>query len=142
MLHLLHELAVSNTHAELQAELDRRGRRPNVTDTFRDDIELDQSRLTFSDVEPFSGWKKLAEGGFGVVYYVEDASPPVQLHIQVKGGSHVKHFRDMAVKVPKPEGVAELKAEVEALSKLAHENIVAILGMTQGPHPTAMCTTG
>eukprot|EP01048_Picozoa_sp_COSAG05_P026844 COSAG05_NODE_7536_length_799_cov_6710.162857_1_plen_191_part_10 len=46
-----------------------------------------------------------------------------------------KLFDHAAVKVPKPEGVDELKAEVEALSKLAHENVVAILGMTEGPSP-------
>ena len=49
------------------------------------------------------------------------------------GLGDVRPFSHMAVKVPKPEGVDELKAEVEALSKLAHENVVAILGMVEGP---------
>jgi serine/threonine protein kinase len=38
----------------------------------------------------------------------------------------------MALKVPKPEGVEELKREVESLHHLSHPNVVQILGMVYG----------
>ena len=62
----------------------------------------------------------LAEGGFGEVFLV-----PANPDIQVAG----RHFSTIVVKVPKKEGVAELKGEVESLGKLDHENVVLILGM-------------
>ena len=34
-----------------------------------------------------------------------------------------------------PQGVEELKGEVESLGKLSHENVVQICGMTEGPEP-------
>ena len=131
------ELFRSSNYEMLFKEHERRQRRPAVVDTFRDDIELEHVRLTFWDIQRFGSWKKIAEGGFGVVYERDDISPPVQLQLQVGDTQEVRYFRRMAVKVPKPEGVDELKAEVEALSKLTHENVVAILGMTEGLSPSA-----
>ena len=103
--------------------------RPNVAEFFRDDISLDQMRFMMwgTPQTPFSQWDFLAEGGFGKVFKVKDVSPPIE--------SNGRQFSVVAVKIPKPEGVDELKAEVEALSKLAHENVVAILGMTEGASP-------
>jgi serine/threonine protein kinase len=141
-------------HTALHAEHTRRGRRPDVNDVYRDDIELDHRRLVIWDAaKPFEKWTPLAEGGFGVVYKVDDVSPPIQVCINVpvteglsmanavptaEGLAHTtvaRQFRCIAVKVPKPGGVKELKAEVEGLSKLAHKNVVAILGMCEGRSP-------
>ena len=43
-----------------------------------------------------------------------------------------RHFRRVALKVPKKEGIEELKGEVESISKLSHLNVVQILGMLSG----------
>ena len=63
----------------------------------------------------------MAVGGFGVIYDVHN----VATSIIVSG----RRFARMVVKVPKEDGVAELKTEVESLGKLEHENVVQILGM-------------
>eukprot|EP01047_Picozoa_sp_COSAG01_P010075 COSAG01_NODE_423_length_17260_cov_203.736962_9_plen_1246_part_00 len=128
-------------HPALRAERARRGRRPAVDDAYRDDIELDHGRLVMWDTsEPFEDWDWVAEGGFGVVYKHDNVSTPIQVCIKVSaadGGEHIvaRQFRCIAIKVPKSDGVDELKAEVEGLSKLGHENVVAILGMCSGPSP-------
>ena len=109
--------------AGLQREQARREMRPEVTDTFRDDIEIDPARLDFWSVQPFDLWTELAEGGFGKVFDV--AADP---DIEVDG----RRFRRVAVKVPKPEGVLELTGEVKSLSGLSHPNVVQILGMCFG----------
>ena len=98
-----------------------------MVETFRDDIELDLLRFTLWCIEPFSNWQKLAEGAYGQVYLVRNV-----LDIEVKG----KYYRTVVVKVPKKEGVAELKDEVEKLGVLSHENIVQILGMMNGVPPS------
>jgi serine/threonine protein kinase len=121
---------------DLQKEQDRRKLRPEVADTFRDDLELEHRRFTLWNIEPFSNWGEvgadgrivpLAEGGFGKVYLIEDVSPPVAVNGRL--------FRRVAMKVPKPSGVSELKGEVQSLGCLAHENVVQILGMVEGPEP-------
>ena len=76
--------------------------------------------MNFQDIEPFSHWgdkvdgrtKPLAEGAFGKVYAVDDV-----LSIQV--GNRL--FRKVAMKVPKPSGVSELRGEVESLGGLSRE---------------------
>ena len=121
-------------HQGLQQEQQRRALRPDVAETFRDDLELDPKRFTFWDIEPFSCWgkkvngrtKPLAEGGFGKVYLVNDVFP-----IEVAG----RMFTKVVMKVPKPSGVVELKGEVESLGGLAHPNVVQILGMVKGLEP-------
>eukprot|EP01046_Picozoa_sp_COSAG06_P024420 COSAG06_NODE_1989_length_7901_cov_61.871203_6_plen_1247_part_01 len=110
-------------HAELQREQARRALRPEVKDTFRDDIEIDSARLDFWSVEPFDLWTEVAEGGYGKVFGA--AADP---DIEVAG----RRFRRIAVKVPKPEGVPELTGEVKSLSGLSHPNVVQILGMCFG----------
>jgi hypothetical protein len=121
---------------DLQKEQDRRKLRPEVADTFRDDLELEHRRFTLWNINPFSNWGEvgadgrivpLAEGGFGKVYLIEDVSPPVAVNGRL--------FRRVAMKVPKPSGVSELKGEVQSLGCLAHENVVQILGMVEGPEP-------
>ena len=100
--------------SSLRQERVRRERRPKVKDTFRDDIELDPVRLDFWSIEPFDQWKHVAEGSFGKVFNV-NASPDVEI-----AGSR---FRHIALKVPKREGVEELKSEVESLAHLSHPNV-------------------
>jgi hypothetical protein len=80
----------------LHQERGRRARRPEVKDTFRDDIEIDPSRLTFWSITPFAEFDEgpLAEGGFGKVF--DAAANP---DIEVAG----RRFRRVALKVPKPE---------------------------------------
>jgi serine/threonine protein kinase len=125
-------------HAELKAEQQRRRLRPNVADTFRDDLNLHHDRFTLWSITPFSQWGKeaaggqilpLAQGGFGKVYLVMDISPP----IEVTG----RLFRSCVLKVPKQfkQAVDDLKEEVERLGPLAHPNVVQILGMVNGPEP-------
>ena len=70
--------------------------------------------------------KPIATGGFGEIFLLP-VSPP----IVVNG----KQFKRIVLKVPKPNGVLELKGEVESLHHLTHENIVQILGMVEGPAP-------
>ena len=136
----IQSLFESSTHSMLVDEKARRQHRPDVSDTFRDDIQLDYPRLSFWDIDKFEGWKQLAEGGFGVVYGLENVSPAVQLQFKIRNserGEHMtRHFSHMALKAPKPDfDDGELKAEVESLSKLAHQNVVAILGMVEGASP-------
>ena len=128
--------SASDTHHELQKEQHRRELRPVVADTFRDDLELEHRRFTLWNINPFSNWGEvgadgrivpLAEGGFGKVYLIDDVSPPVAVNGRL--------FRRVAMKVPKPSGVSELKGEVQSLGRLAHENVVQILGMVEGPEP-------
>ena len=117
VLNTIMELAHSGKYPLLREEQERRMHRPNVAEFFRDDISLDQMRFMMwgTPQTPFSQWDFLAEGGFGKVFKVKDVSPPIE--------SNGRQFSVVAVKIPKPEGVDELKAEVEALSKLAHENV-------------------
>eukprot|EP01045_Picozoa_sp_COSAG04_P031908 COSAG04_NODE_6077_length_1416_cov_1.637813_2_plen_323_part_00 len=110
----------------LWQEKARRSRRPEVEDTFRDDIELDPMRLSLWSIRPFDNWSHLAEGGFGKVFDLHEIAPPIEV-----GG---RRFDRMVVKVPKKEGVAELKGEVQRLSGLEHEHIVQILGMAYCTH--------
>eukprot|EP01046_Picozoa_sp_COSAG06_P012519 COSAG06_NODE_738_length_12674_cov_107.030934_2_plen_487_part_00 len=130
------QYASDSHHHDLQKEQQRRELRPEVADTFRDDLELEHRRFTLWNIMPFSNWGEvgpdgrivpLAEGGFGKVYLIEDVSPPVAVNGRL--------FRRVAMKVPKPSGVSELKGEVQSLGRLAHENVVQILGMVEGPEP-------
>jgi serine/threonine protein kinase len=116
----------SHNYEQLHQEGIRRARRPKVQDIFRDDIELDPVRLDLWSIEPFGQWTKVAEGTYGTVFDII-ASPDVEV-----AGSR---FRRIALKVPKQEGVAELKGEVESLAQLAHENVVQVLGMVYGKTP-------
>eukprot|EP01047_Picozoa_sp_COSAG01_P054482 COSAG01_NODE_5956_length_3935_cov_5.884515_1_plen_1269_part_10 len=113
-------------HAFMQKELGRRNRRPNVP--MRDDIELDYTRLTHWDIEPFDGWVPFAEGDFCKVFRVKNVAPAIQVN--------TRQFQVVAVKIPKLIEDAKLKAEVELLSALDHENVVQVLGMAVGDaHP-------
>jgi len=105
----------------LSDEQKRRARRPDVTDHFRDDIEIDSDRMDFWSVRPWDHWRHFGTGTFGQVFEVFQVSPA----IEVFG----RHFRRMAVKVPKASGVDALRSEVTSLHTLDHENVVAILGM-------------
>eukprot|EP01046_Picozoa_sp_COSAG06_P060562 COSAG06_NODE_12930_length_1311_cov_1.111386_1_plen_381_part_10 len=120
-------------HKALKKELERRKRRPVVPDYFRDEIELDPERFNFWAVneKEYANWEPKAEGGFGAVFGVNDASPP----LIVSDGGQPRLFKYVAVKVPKSNGVYELVGEVESLSLLTHINVVQILGMFQGPSP-------
>ena len=76
------------------------------------------------------------------MWKIKEVFPAIRKNSRVdKDGSFAievneRRFSELVVKIPKPEGVDELKAEVEALSRLTHENVVAILGMTEGPCPS------
>jgi hypothetical protein len=113
----------------LHTEKKQRDRRPKVGDTFRDDMEIDHSRLTLWDIRtPCFGYgKHIAAGGNGVVFRHKNVSPL----IEVNG----KLYETVAIKVPKKEGVVALKSEVESLYHLSHDNVVQILGMIEGPAP-------
>ena len=124
-------------HDKLSREQKRRAGRPDVVETFRDDLELDHLRFTFWDIDPFSNWgdkmidgkpKPFAEGGFGKIYLAKDV-----LAIEVKG----KLFTKIALKVPKQfaQAIDDLKGEVVSLGPMAHPNVVQILGMVNGPVP-------
>ena len=113
----------AHEHDQLRQESIRRERRPNVMDTFRDDIELDPARLDFWSVQPFDQWDPLGDGAYGEVFSTQ-ADPDIEV------GS--RRFRRMALKVPKAAGVVELKGEVESLHRLSHPNVVQILGMLYG----------
>eukprot|EP01044_Picomonas_judraskeda_P022316 COSAG03_NODE_5514_length_1231_cov_2.052120_1_plen_409_part_11 len=113
----------STTHEKIRQEKIRRRGRPKVKETFRDDIHLDPARLDLWSIEPFGQWTNVAEGAYGTVFEII-ASPDLEV-----AGSR---FRHIALKVPKQEGVAELKGEVESLAHLAHPKVVQILGMVYG----------
>jgi hypothetical protein len=131
---------LAGAHKQLGIELARYENRPDVDDEkFRDDLELDHRRFTLWDIVEGScedytrstGGEPLAEGGFGKAFLHSDVSPPIE--------ANGKLFREVVLKVPKPAGVAELKGEVKSLHSLSHENVVQIMGMTEGPAPgTAM----
>jgi hypothetical protein len=131
---------LAGAHTQLGTELARYENRPDVEgEKFRDDLELDHRRFTLWDIVEGScedytrstGGEPLAEGGFGKVFRHSDVSPSIE--------ANGKLFREVVLKVPKPDGVAELKGEVKSLHSLSHENVVQILGMTEGPAPgTAM----
>ena len=123
------EAPTPEPHPALSRETARRSLRPDVKDNFRDDIDLDYQRLIQWHVtDPFVElWEYVGMGAYGKVYVIRFVAPP----IEVSG----RRFDRVAVKVPRPEGVAELKREVEQLAKLEHCNIVMILGMSQGPAP-------
>jgi hypothetical protein len=108
----------SHRHANpgLCKEKERRERRPEVDETFRDDIELDILRFTLWCIDLYdnSYWVRLAAGAFGEVYLVSDI-----LDIEVMG----RRFRKAVVKVPFATGVDELRGEVEELGKLHHDNM-------------------
>ena len=53
------------------------------------------------------------------------------MHIETSGW----YFDKAAVKVPKQQGVDELRGEVESLHRLSHVNVVQILGMMHGKTP-------
>jgi hypothetical protein len=118
----------SHCHANpgLCKEKERRERRPEVDETFRDDIELDMLRFIFWCIDMYDNWELLAEGAFGFVYRVTGI-----LSIEING----RHFDEAAVKVAKAGGVEELKSEVEGLRELSHVNVVQILGMIYGVPP-------
>ena len=84
------------------------------------------------DEQPCEAYKPLAAGGFGEVFLHEDVSP----WIEVNG----KRYSKVALKVPKEHAREELKSEVESLHHLSHENIVQILGMTEGQAPNTTDT--
>eukprot|EP01046_Picozoa_sp_COSAG06_P011051 COSAG06_NODE_621_length_13727_cov_26.487893_3_plen_912_part_00 len=113
----------SRAPSSLHEESIRRARRPDVKDTFRDDIQLDPARLDFWSLKPFDRWKLLGDGMYGKVFGTQ-ADPAVQV------GD--RRFCKLALKVPKQIGAEELKGEVESLSQLSHENVVQILGMMHG----------
>ena len=95
-----------------------------MTETFRDDIGIDPARLQLWSIEPFDDWRLVNEGAFGKVFHVQ-----VSPYLEIAGRS----FRCIALKDPKRgRGVAELKSEVESLSKLSHPNVCTILGMVYG----------
>jgi hypothetical protein len=106
----------SHRHANpgLCKEKERRERRPEVDETFRDDIELDMLRFTLWCIDLYDNWVRLAAGAFGEVYLVSDI-----LDIEVMG----RRFRKAVVKVPFDTGVEELRGEVEELGKLHHDNM-------------------
>ncbi len=116
-------------HRDLHEEQERRRLRPDVVDTFRDDLQLDHRRFTLWDIngtcEAYG--EPIAEGGFGKIYRINDASPLIEVNGNL--------YRRIAMKVPKPGGVDELRGEVESLGSLVHDNVVQILGMTEGPAP-------
>ena len=118
----------SHRHANprLCKEKERRERRPEVDETFRDDIELDMLRFVFWCIEMYDNWELLAEGAFGFVYRVTGI-----LFIEING----RHFDEAALKVAKAGGVEELKSEVEGLRELSHVNVIQILGMIYGVPP-------
>lgn len=123
--------AATGGHAALNDERTRRMRRPAVSDTFRDDIELDSERFNFWSVdEEFTNWEYKAEGGFGTIFHAKEVSPP----IQVSDGELTRRFGSVAVKVPKDREDArkDIVKEVETLSVLTHINVVQILGMFHG----------
>eukprot|EP01048_Picozoa_sp_COSAG05_P000320 COSAG05_NODE_8_length_40675_cov_148.837539_29_plen_1881_part_00 len=127
VLTVFEELESSGEYPLLVEEQQRRKHRPQVAESFRDDISIDHGRLTLwgTPQRRYCQWSFLAKGGFGKVYKIKDVSPA----LEVTG----RRFSVVAVKIPLPDGVDELKAEVEALSRLTHDNVVAILGMTEGP---------
>jgi hypothetical protein len=104
----------SRAPSSLHEESIRRARRPDVKDTFRDDIQLDPARLDFWSLKPFDHWKLLGDGMYGKVFGTR-ADPAVQV------GD--RRFCKLALKVPKQIGAEELKGEVESLSQLSHENV-------------------
>eukprot|EP01047_Picozoa_sp_COSAG01_P039235 COSAG01_NODE_3229_length_6382_cov_76.522521_2_plen_877_part_00 len=115
----------------LRREWERRQRRPDVPPT-SDDIEVDHARLTYWNVEPYENWKQIGEGKNGRVFLVTEVAPAIQIVYKSK---EVRQFHQAVVKIPKPDGVEMLKAEVESLSVLEHKNVVEILGMAQGGAP-------
>jgi hypothetical protein len=110
-------------------EKERRQRRPEVEETFRDDMEIEYRRFILWVVENISEayGEPIAEGGYGRIFLLPNVSPPLQVGKRL--------FHRVVLKVPKPIGVQELKDEVVALSHLCHDNVVQILGMTEGPAP-------
>ena len=69
-------------------------------------------QATDQKVKPFELWTKLAEGGFDKVFAIA-ADPDIEVGC--------RRFCRVAVKVPKPEGVLELRGEVKSLSGLSTE---------------------
>eukprot|EP01046_Picozoa_sp_COSAG06_P039371 COSAG06_NODE_4642_length_4072_cov_6.437956_2_plen_841_part_00 len=120
---------LAEEHNDLHEEQERRRLRPDVVDTFRDDLQLDHRRFTLWDINGTceSYGEPIAEGGFGKIYQINDVSPPIEVNGNL--------YRRVAMKVPKPGGVDELRGEVESLGSLVHDNVVQILGMTEGPAP-------
>eukprot|EP01046_Picozoa_sp_COSAG06_P021229 COSAG06_NODE_1586_length_9011_cov_83.566652_3_plen_866_part_00 len=114
---------------DLRMEQERRRLRPDVVDTFRDDLQLDHRRFTLWDINTTceAYGEPIAEGGFGKIYRLPDVSPPIEVNGNL--------YHRVAMKVPKPGGVDELRGEVESLGSLVHDNVVQILGMTEGPAP-------
>ena len=136
--------AENRPYARLYEEQQNRTLRPDVQDTFRDDLELDYRRFTLwhvRDVNDCAGtfqlWgedaegkiKPVGEGGFSKVYLVKDVSPAIRM-----SGTMLS---DVVLKVPKqdPQAINDLKEEVTSLSNFVHQNLVQILGMVRGLSP-------
>ena len=135
------QLVTVYLHPGLRLEKQRRPGRPDVAETFRDDLKLDHKRFTFWDIDPFSQWgdkmidgttKPFAEGGFGKIYLIKDV---LAIEVAVQGKANL--FRKVAIKVPKQfaQTIDDLKGEVVSLGGMAHPNVVQILGMVNGLVP-------
>ena len=72
---------------------------------------------------------KVLDIGCGKAFLLYELTQAVP-GIQVAG----RRFNTIVVKVPKADGVSELKGEVESLGQLDHENVVLILGMAYCAH--------
>eukprot|EP01046_Picozoa_sp_COSAG06_P002055 COSAG06_NODE_69_length_26016_cov_6.603272_21_plen_2919_part_00 len=121
--------ARKGSHKQLSDERKHYLARPDVTgDASHDTMALDHGRFTLWDIdEPCQSYEHKASGSFAKIYKLSDVSP----FVEVNG----KLYSEIALKVPRPEGVAELKDEIKSLYHLSHENVVQILGMTEGPAP-------
>ena len=132
VLKLFKKLAASCP--QLEQEQQRREHRPNVPDTFRDDIQLDFMRFVLWSVMLFvepKHWLQVAQGGFGTVYKVTDVSPP----IAVSG----TFYQTVAIKIPNSaDAVEELKAEVESLSVLTHGALLLFCSCCCLMHPNRL----
>eukprot|EP01045_Picozoa_sp_COSAG04_P009571 COSAG04_NODE_559_length_12608_cov_12.306499_12_plen_462_part_00 len=122
---------------------ERKADRPDIEETFCDDVEIDPRRLHRWDLGPFESWsqrKRLAEGNFGSVYKINDMFMSIQIGAEL--------FRSMVIKVAKTDGTdeaqRELYGEATKLGMLTRnrecpDNIVKVLGIVQGApdEPTA-----